>query len=196
MNNLILLRHGISYTNEGRQVDNEQQILLSSNGVMGTLAAAKEFRAANPDLHFDHAFLSPYQRAVQTGLNFLSIAENKPINLTYVDDFRERCYGFTNFIGIRDLIDQYGEKAVNSWDSELHTRPHPQGESQQDVYDRVIDKYQNQVVPRLREGEKVLVVAHYYVLKALKAHLNGRGPEGMLELSPRNALPYGFTVKF
>lgn len=194
MNNLILLRHGISYTNEGRAVDNEQQILLTTSGVMGTLAAATKFREENPELHFDHAFFSPYQRAVQTGLNFLSIAENKPINLTYVDDFRERSYGFTNFIGIRDLIDQYGDAVVNSWDDQIDTRPHPLGESQAEVYERVISQYQNQVVPRLLSGEKVLLVAHYYVIKALHSHLLGNGPEGMVDIKPRNAVPYGFRV--
>jgi 2,3-bisphosphoglycerate-dependent phosphoglycerate mutase len=194
MNNLILLRHGISYTNEGRHVENEQQILLTTNGVMGTLASARAFREANPELHFDHAFLSPYQRAVQTGLNFLSIAENKPINLTYVDDFRERTYGFTNFVGIKDLVEQYGSDVVTSWDSRIDTKPHPDGESQQDVYDRVIDKFQTLVLPRIRAGETVLLVAHYYVLKALNAYLNGSGPSGMIDMNPRNCVPYGFKV--
>ncbi len=194
MTNLVLLRHGISYTNEGRQVDSEQQILLSVRGVHATLEAAANYRITNPELHFDHVFMSPYQRAVQTGLNFLSVFENKPVDITIVDEFRERNYGFTNFINMRDLVRQHGKEAVESWDILPDAKPHPEGESMADVYQRSVEQLEAQVIPFIKTGQKALVVAHYYVLKALKSYLNGTGVAGMAAIDPRNCLPYEFTV--
>lgn len=190
MSKLIFLRHGISYTNEGRYVDKEQQNLLSRTGIHQALMNAEEFRVANPDLHFDHAFISTYQRAIQTGLNFLSTFENKPIDVEYVHDIRERGYGFERFIGIKELIQEHGKHVVDSWDLELDKRPHPDGESLQEVYDRTVGVFNEHVTPRLASGENVLIVAHYFVLKALMSHVAIGNATLMPMFSPRNCTPY------
>lgn len=194
MPNLVLLRHGISYTNEGRQIDVEQQNLLSRVGIQQALLNAEMFRVQHPDLHFDHAILSPYHRAVQTGLNFLSVFENKPIDLRYEDDLRERTYGFGRYIVMDALIEQFGQDVVDTWDSHLDTRPHVNGESQLDVYERVIPVYLNTVVPLLEKGDTVLIVAHFYVLKALQSYIDTGGPNAITSYHPKNCTPICYDI--
>jgi 2,3-bisphosphoglycerate-dependent phosphoglycerate mutase len=190
MAKLVLLRHGISYTNEGRSVDKEQQNLLSRAGVQQSLMNAEKFRAEQPELHFDQAFISSYQRALQTGLNFLTMFENKPIDIHIDARLRERTYGFDNFINIKQLIRDYGQEAVDSWDSDLYTKPSRNGETQIDVYARVMDHFDEKVVPALQSGQNVILVAHFYVLKALKSYLHTNGPANMASFDPRNCTPY------
>jgi 2,3-bisphosphoglycerate-dependent phosphoglycerate mutase len=190
MPKLVLLRHGQSYTNEGRQVDKEQQNLLSRTGVQQSLMNAEAFRVSHPELHFDAAFMSPYKRALQTGLNFLTMFENQPIDIDVDDRIRERSYGFDNFVSIEDLLRDYGKEAVDSWDSELYTKPSRNGETQIDVYSRVMDHFNAKVIPALQSGQNVILVAHFYVLKALKSYLQVNGPANMASFDPRNCTPY------
>lgn len=194
MAKLVLLRHGQSYTNEGRPVDKEQQNLLSRTGVQQSLMNAEQFRVDNPDLHFDVAYMSPYKRALQTGLNFLTYFENRPIDINVENDIRERSYGFENFINIKQLIRDHGQEAVNSWDADLYTRPSEQGETQMDVYERVIGVYDRQIWPKLMEGKNILLVAHFYVLKAMLSHLNDQGAGAMPTYHPENCTPYMFDI--
>lgn len=196
MAKLTLLRHGQSYTNEGRAVDKEQQNLLSRTGVQQSLMRAEQFRAENPELHFNYAFMSPYKRALQTGLNFLTAFENKPIDIDVDDRLRERTYGFENFINIKQLIRDYGQEAVDSWDADLHTRPHRDGETQIDVYERVLDVYYAKVKPRLEDSQNVIVVAHWYVLKALQSFLEHGNPSKMTSFDPKNCVPYVYDIEW
>lgn len=195
MPNLVLLRHGTSYTNEGRHVDREQQNFLSRAGIAGVLSEAEKFRVEMPTLHFDHAFVSPYMRALQTGLNFLSTFENKPIDLRVENDLRERTYGFTNFVNMKDLIAQYGQTAVDSWDADIYTKPSRDGETQLDVYERTMKVYNEKIIPVLQAGDTVLVVAHYYVLKAFMSHFLNGGPGSMIHYNPRNCVPYCYDIE-
>jgi bisphosphoglycerate-dependent phosphoglycerate mutase len=193
--NLVLLRHGISYTNEGKaNVNTEQQNILSRTGLRRTIEKAEAFRLANQELHFDHVIISPYQRAVQTGLNFLTSFENKPIDPIFEIEFRERNFGFDYFIGIPQLISIHGKEVVASWDNNLHIRPNPAGETQAEVYARVIKKYTECVMPKLIDGEKVLIVSHCYVLKALMAYLGSGNSNNMMAIKPKNATPYSYSV--
>jgi 2,3-bisphosphoglycerate-dependent phosphoglycerate mutase len=157
---------------------------------------AEKFRVEKPDLHFDHAYISTYQRAVQTSLNFLSMFENKPIDLIYDHDLRERSYGFENFINMKQLIRDHGIIVVKSWDSDLTTKPSEAGETQHDVYSRVMAIFDDQIIPKLMAGDNVLVVSHFYVLKALMSYMDVRGPSAMLYHQPKNCLPYSYDLAF
>jgi 2,3-bisphosphoglycerate-dependent phosphoglycerate mutase len=190
MAKLVLLRHGQSYTNEGREVAKEQQNLLSRAGVQQSLDNTIAFRKANPDLHFDLALMSPYQRALQTGLNFLSMSDSKPVDIIVDHRLCERSYGFENFINIKQLIRDYGADEVASWDSDLYSRPSRDGETQLNVYERVMASFRDNIRPALDEGKNVIVVAHFYVLKALQSSLEHNGPSKMPEFDPKNCTPY------
>lgn len=195
--NLILMRHGQSYTNSGRNIDNEYQNILTENGVMKTMRSARAFRKAFPEMHFDRCFCSPLPRAIQTNLNFLSAFDNRAIHIDYIPSFVERSLGFDSYLKIEDMLRIYGQEAVDSWETDPAAVPaNGKGESLQAVYDRVIDAYETEVVPYLAKGETIMIVAHYYVLKVLQSYLEYGDCSKVQIFDPRNSQPYAYEVAY
>ena len=54
-----------------------------------------------------------------------------------------------------------------------HNESPPGGETIESVYGRVVDFYEQEIVPRLDKGDNVLVVCHEYVLEPLSVYLCG-----------------------
>lgn len=195
--NLVLLRHGQSYTNAGRSIDHEHQNILTENGVMKTMRTAKAFRVGFPDMHFDRSFCSPLPRAVQTNLNFLSAFDNRAIHVEYLNSFVERSLGFDSYLKIEDMLRIYGQAAVDSWENDPAAIPADgKGESLQAVYDRVVDAYKNEVVPFLAKGETILITAHYYVLKVLQSYLEYGDCSKVQIFDPRNSQPVAYEIAY
>lgn len=196
--NIVLLRHGQSYTNSGKIVHKDTQNLLTPKGVKETLRHADGFRKVFPELHFDHVFVSPLFRAQQTAFNFLSQFDNQAIDAEIVDGFRERSFGFDGFLTIEDMIAQYGADTIDSWEFDVNARPGDnRGETLQEVYDRVTETYRDKVLPRILDGQKILVVSHYYVMKCLQSFLQFNSIQMAPIFEPKNSLPvpYSFPVK-
>lgn len=197
--NLVLMRHGQSLTNSGKPVHDEHQNILTAKGIRENLRLANTFRHVFPDLQFDHAFVSPLPRALQTHFNFLSTIDNQAITTDIQECFVERHLGFEGFLTIDTMIETYGQDVVNSWELDIHVSPGTDGmggESLKCVYDRVVDGYNKLILPRLMAGETVLLTAHYYVLKVLQSHiLYGDATKAPL-FDPRNALPVTYQIDF
>lgn len=196
MVNLVLLRHGESYSNSGRHIDHEDQNLVTEKGILSTIRHAKMLRSVFPDMHFDHAFVSPMHRAIQTNLNFLSTFDNRAIFSEIYSDLREREFGFDGYLKIEDMIDTYGQSTVDSWESDLNAKPgDTRGESLLNVYDRVLGVYKVKILPRLLAGETILVTAHYYVIKVLQSHLEYGDATKTQLYDPKNCLPITYHIK-
>lgn len=195
--NLVLMRHGQSLTNSGIVVHNEKQNILTPKGIQDNLRLANTFRHVFPDLQFDHAFVSPLPRALQTHFNFLSTIENRAIDTEVQDCFIERHLGFEGFLTIKTMIDRYGQDVVNSWELDVTVKPGTEhGESLQEVYDRVVAGYKELIEPRLMAGETILLTAHFYVLKVLQSHLMYGDATKAPLFDPRNSLPIPYQIDF
>lgn len=195
--NLVLMRHGQSLTNSGLVVHNERQNILTPKGIKDNLRLANTFRHVFPDLQFDHSFVSPLPRAMQTHFNFLSTIENKAIDTEIQECFIERHLGFEGFLTIQTMIERYGQDVVNSWELNVDVKPGTEGgESLQEVYDRVVNGYTELIEPRLRAGETVLLTAHFYVLKVLQSHLLYGNVSKAPLFDPRNSLPVPYQIDF
>lgn len=193
--NLVLMRHGQSMANAGLPLKHEEQNILTEKGILDTMRLARTFRAVFPDLQFDHAFSSPLHRALQTNLNFLSTIGNQAIDTQIVPDFTERSLGFDGFLTINEMIERYGQKALDGWELDLYAVPGDErGEPLIAVYDRVVGAYESLVLPRLQAGETVLVTAHYYVLKVLQSHIEYGDASKAPLFDPRNSLPVPYQI--
>ena len=195
MSNLVLLRHGQSYTNAGKSIDHEDQNLVTEQGIIRTIQNAKMLRRTFPDLHFTRSFVSPMPRAIQTNLNFLSAFDNNAIHSVVNEDLRERTFGFVGYLKMIDMIAQYGEDTVNSWEYDINAIPGDDtGESLLHVYNRVIDVYNTEIVPRLHAGENILITAHYYVIKVLQSHLQYGDATKTAIFNPKNCWPIVYQI--
>lgn len=85
--------------------------------------------------------------------------------------FNERNYGKYTGMNKWAVQAELGEEQFNAlrrgWDV-----PFENGETLKQVYERVVPAYESTVLPRLRQGENVLVVAHGNSLRALMKHLD------------------------
>ncbi len=64
-----------------------------------------------------------------------------------------------------------------SWDY-----PPPNGESLEDVYNRVLPYYETNILPQLKEGKNVIIAAHGNSLRALIKHLEDISDEDIPQL--------------
>jgi len=82
----------------------------------------------------------------------------------------ERDYGDLTGKNKWKIKEEYGEEQFQKWRRSWDIRP-PNGESLKDVFDRVIPYYKIKILPELRNGKNVIVVAHGNSLRALIKYL-------------------------
>jgi len=166
MGNLILLRHGESEWNAKGIWTGLIDIPLSEKGREESRRAADALK----DIKLDIAYTSPLIRAKQTldeikrVLNYpkLEAIENKALN--------ERDYGELTGKNKLEIKKKYGEEKFlqirRGWNYPIQA-----GETLKDVYNRVVPYYKREILPKLKEGENVLIVAHGNSLRALVKYL-------------------------
>ena len=166
MGNLILLRHGESEWNAKGIWTGLIDIPLSEKGREESRRAADALK----DIKLDIAYTSPLIRAKQTldeikrVLNYpkLEAIENKALN--------ERDYGELTGKNKVEIKKKYGEEKFlqirRGWNYPIQA-----GETLKDVYNRVVPYYKREILPKLKEGENVLIVAHGNSLRALVKYL-------------------------
>lgn len=193
MAQLVLMRHGRSYTNAKKhKTANNDQNFLTVEGIQATIKAGQEFDSG---VTFDRVFSSTYPRTFLTATTFLSAMEHPPIAIKQYDDIIERKYGFTEYMPTALLEEMYSGEEIEGWDDHLDTVPGDPalGETQQQVYDRVVNWWDIYVMPELKFGRNVLIVSHYYVMKAMLSHINRGDATEMPAIDVRNSEPVIFT---
>lgn len=209
---LILLRHGESTANAAQEFTGLLDVELTYLGAQQARAAARLLAGADsvPDL----VLASPLRRARETAQHVVTELE---LDVPTVELWRleERDYGALTGVGKRRAWEKYGPERFAEWRQTLTGRPpaaSPEqiaswhlvstrppdlrapgaGESVQDVVDRVRPCWENDIQPRLREGHRVLVVAHGTSLRALCAVIDGLDD---VELASLN-VPPGQPVRY
>ena len=131
-------------------------------------------------LPVDFAFTSQLIRAKQTldeVKNVLGIDvptfEDKALN--------ERDYGIYTGKNKWEIQKEVGEeqfqKIRRGWDVPIQN-----GESLKDVYNRVIPYYQSEILPKLKDGKNILIVAHGNSLRALTKYLENISDKNISKL--------------
>lgn len=166
MANLILVRHGQSLWNAKGLWTGLTDVSLSEKGIDESKLVGNSLK----DIRIDIVFTSVLKRAKETldeikkklGINSLPTIENQALN--------EKNYGVFTGKNKWEVKKEYGiEKFTQirrGWSFQI-----PNGESLKDVYNRAVPYYQKEILPRLKEGKNVLVVAHGNSLRALVKYL-------------------------
>lgn len=165
MTYLVLVRHGESIWNAKGLWTGLVDIFLSEKGKEEAVLTAKSLQ----DIKFNVGFTSILKRSIETieeiknnlGGEF-PIYQNKALN--------ERDYGEMTGKNKWEIKKNLGEreflKIRRAWNY-----PIKGGETLKDVYDRVVPYYRQQILPELKAGKNVLVVAHGNSLRALVKYL-------------------------
>lgn len=164
MSYLVLVRHGESTWNAIGVWTGLTDISLDEKG----RELAKKDGEFLKGISFQIAFTSKLRRAQQ------SLDEIKKVlgSIPTVEDaaINERDYGDLTGRNKLEVEKEYGQDQYlrwrRSWDY-----PIPNGETLKDVYKRVVSFYQSNILPQLKMGKNVLVVAHGNSLRALVKYL-------------------------
>lgn len=170
-NHLFLIRHGESTCNEVNRFAGSADAPLTSLGRAQARRAAQSLEGISPDC----IIVSPLSRAIETAeILFPRVSECVPHRID--SRITERDFGdFT----LRNKAELQRVHGIRGFDEALYdvSETMAAAESFAAFHDRVADFLFRTVVPQLQSGERVVVVAHKYVVE-LMARLILELPEG------------------
>lgn len=122
------------------------------------------------DLRVDRAFASMQVRSIETLSSMLEAVGRYDVPTEHAKALNERDYGEYTGKSKWDMERLIGTERWNAvrrdWDC-----PVPGGETLKMVYERVLPFYLDKILPRLRDGENVLVVSHGNAIRALQKYV-------------------------
>jgi 2,3-bisphosphoglycerate-dependent phosphoglycerate mutase len=181
---LILLRHGQSQWNLENRFTGWVDVPLSPRGEDEARAAGEKLRGR----HIDKLYTSVLRRAVDTATLALEAAATT-VPVTERDAaLNERMYGDLQGLNKAEAAKRFGDAQVKLWRRSYDVRP-PGGESLADTAERVLPYWESHILPDLKAGQDVLVVAHGNSLRALVMHLDGLSHAEVLELEIPTGAP-------
>lgn len=180
---LVVARHGESEWNLAGKWTGLTDVDLTEKGKNDAIKMGELIK----NMKFDALYTSNLKRAQHT-MDAMIAGINTVSNLARFEatELAERDYG--DFTGKNkwEVLDSVGPEEFNGirrgWDW-----PVPNGENLKQVYERVAPYFDNEILPRLKRGEKILLVAHGNSIRALMKHLENLPVEDM----PGVEMPFG-----
>jgi len=186
---LILLRHGQSQWNLENRFTGWVDVPLSPKGEDEARAAGEKLRGR----HIDKLYTSVLRRAVDTATLALEAA-GTTVPVTERDAaLNERMYGDLQGLNKAEAAKRFGDAQIKLWRRSYDVRP-PGGESLADTAARVLPYWESHILPDLKAGRDVLVVAHGNSLRALVMHLDGLSHAEVLELEIPTGAPLLYEI--
>ncbi len=180
-NNLYLLRHGESTCNTVHRIAGICDVPLNRLGLVQARKAGRAWRGGS----FDSVFVSDLRRARQTADLVCARMEPKP-HVTVEPKLAERDFGSYTLQNKAVLQRRFGvpeyERAMNSDSATMEA-----GEEIALFRRRIEDFYYNTLLPELRQGRRVLVVSHKYVIEFLARLILGLPLTGAYDLRLPNS---------
>ena len=183
---LVLVRHGQSEWNLKNLFTGWRDIDLSEQGVAEARTAGRKLKARG--LRFDIAFTSALIRAQRTLDIMLDELGQRGIPVLKDQALNERDYGDLVGLNKDDARKRWGEEQVHVWRRSYDVAP-PGGESLRDTAARVLPYYIQEMLPRVLQGNRVLVSAHGNSLRALVMVLDRHTTESIPKLNLDTGVP-------
>jgi len=208
---VVFLRHGQSTWNLENRFTGWTDVDLSPKGVEEARHGGQLLK--HDGYAFDCAFTSVLKRAIRT--LWLVQEEMDCLWLPVRKDWRlnERHYGALQGLNKSEVGAHYGTEQLHAWrrgfsirppalshtdprlpanDPRYRHMPHaalPATESLADTMKRALACWQEDIVPKILEGERVIVAAHGNTLRALIKHLELLSDEAIMELEIPTGVP-------
>jgi len=161
----------------------------------------------------DVTYTSVLKRAIRS--SWIILKELGQIYRPAIKSWRlnERMYGALEGLSKPELVVAFDEKTVQQWRSGLVERPPPMTEthvhwhrsdekyrsldpslipiteSLQDTIDRTLPLWESHIVPDLKAGRNVMIVAHANSLRGIVKHVDGLGTQAIQKIGIPNAIP-------
>jgi 2,3-bisphosphoglycerate-dependent phosphoglycerate mutase len=213
---LVLLRHGESTWNRENRFTGWTDVDLSERGHEEAALAGRNLR--DNGYSFDIAFVSVLRRAIRT--LWLVQESMDAMWLPVEKDWRlnERHYGMLQGLDKTEVAEHYGHEQVLEWRRGFAVSPpalnpsdprHPRfdgryrgmspdmlpaTESLEKTMRRVLEVWDERILPRLRMRKRILIVAHGNTLRALVKHLEGIPDDEIAELNIPTGIPLVYEL--
>jgi 2,3-bisphosphoglycerate-dependent phosphoglycerate mutase len=208
---LILVRHGQSIWNVENLYTGWYDVDLSEQGLLEAAQAGRELMREG--LRPDIAFTSVLKRAIRTLWLILDTTDRMwtPVERSW--RLNERHYGALQGLNKAQTVAEHGEAQVKIWRRSYDVPPppltlddprHPRfdqryadvdpawlptTESLKDTLARVLPYWESRIVPELRAGKNVLIVAHGNSLRALVKMLDMMSESDIVEFNIPTGIP-------
>lgn len=190
-NLLVLVRHGQSEWNKKNLFTGWRDPGLTEQGVAEAREAGQAMKARG--LVFDVAFTSALSRAQETNRLMLEELGQADIEIVRDQALNERDYGDLSGLNKDDAREKWGEEQVHIWRRSYDVPP-PGGESLKMTAERVLPYYEREILPRVLNGERVLVAAHGNSLRALVMLLDKLSQDEVLALNIATGAPIVYQL--
>ncbi len=210
----MLLRHGESDWNASNQFTGWVDVGLTDRG--RAEAARSGELLAEHDLLPDVLYTSLLRRAITTAHLALDTADRLWIPVWRSWRLNERHYGALQGLNKADIKERYGDEQFMAWRRSYDTPPPPietgsefsqdgdpryanigggpLTECLADVVARFLPYFTDVIIPDLRTGKTVLIVAHGNSLRALVKYLDRMSDEEIVELNIPTGIPLRYDL--
>ncbi len=216
MTQLVLLRHGESTSNRDGHFTGWNDVELSPKGELEAEHAGRLLKEAG--FKFDMCFTSELKRATDTLRIVLSAMGFDELTIRRSWRLNERHYGALEGIGPLSAIRKFGVRAILDSQLRFNAPPPPLdpcdarfpgnqlrysridkselplAESMQQALQRVLPYWRETIVPEIRHGKRVLIVAHKHILRALIMQLDSLSAAQLIKLSVTNGRPLVYEL--
>ncbi|MDI9229564.1 2,3-diphosphoglycerate-dependent phosphoglycerate mutase, partial [Serratia bockelmannii] len=202
---LVLVRHGESQWNQENLFTGCYDVDLSDKGRTEAKAAGKLLKEEG--FTFDFAYTSVLKRAIHTLWNILDELDQAWLPTEKSWKLNERHYGDEQvkqwrrgFAVTPPELTKEDERypGHDPRYASLSEQELPLTESLALTIDRVIPYWDEEILPRIKSGERVIVAAHGNSLRALVKYLDNLSEDEILELNIPTGVPlvYEFDENF
>jgi 2,3-bisphosphoglycerate-dependent phosphoglycerate mutase len=208
---LILVRHGETEWNRRELFTGWVDVDLSQRGVVEIEHAARLLMERGYTV--DITYTSMLKRAIRS--SWIILNEINQIYRPVIKSWRlnERMYGALEGHSKPGLAKVFGKEIVQKWRAGLLDRPPemnedhlywhgremkyrhlqpsqiPTTESLQDTLDRAVPLWDSCIVPDLKAGRNVMIVAHSNSLRGIVKHIDGIGTDDIQKIGIPNGIP-------
>ena len=185
MSKLILLRHGESEWNKLNLFTGWEDVSLTDQGKIEAKLAA--FAIQNLKVDVNHAYTSALERASKT-LEIVLYVLKKDIPVISDKALNERNYGSLTGMNKDDARNKWGDEQVKLWRRSYDIAPE-NGESLKDTCNRTIPYFKKNILPKLHDGENVIITAHGNSLRSITMHVEGLSEEAIVNVEITTGIP-------
>lgn len=211
---VVFIRHGESIWNKENRFTGWTDVDLSEKGVQDATSAGELLKQEG--YVFDIAYTSVLKRAIRTlwlvqdqlDLLWIPVIKNWRLN--------ERHYGALQGLNKAETAEKYGEEQVHIWRRSYNTPPQaltqddprhpshdpryldllpaelPAVEALSDTVARAVPYWNDQIVPTIQSGKRVIVAAHGNSIRALVKFLDDVSEDEIAELN----IPVGVPLVY
>lgn len=216
MYKLVLVRHGQSAWNLENRFTGWTDVDLSELGCAEAIEAGNLLRDGGYD--FDIAYTSVLKRAIKTLGIIQDVMDLNWIPVIRAWQLNERHYGSLQGLNKAETAEKFGEAQVKVWRRsydvpppalELSDERHPKfdrryasltpeqlpaTESLKITLERVLPYWHSTLVPEIKSGTRVLIVAHGNSIRALVKYLDHISEADITELNIPTGLPLVYEL--